>query len=233
MFCVKGSVVHRADLVCRALMPCATTKDSTRCQPPPKLHPLTSATSPWPVAHPLQKETQALPQNSCNGFAGQLKVHSPMNERSQWFSQHRFLTGHTQMPLAAVPFGIPLLLAIGHMRVPQAYLHICTCGNGLIACCKVRKQHHTLHRCCRFAPGNMIGTPQKQSPQLRLQFRKVERPDEDEHVDLLLATPALHARTSPNFVQAVAALAAYCQLVLRPGTASGQSGRLNTCMPQT
>ena len=62
-----------------------------------------------------------------------------------------------------------------------------------------------------------------ESSLLSLQHRKVERPYEGDCVDVIMTMEVLHAQVSPVFVQAVAALGAYCQLALKPHIAPGGS----------
>lgn len=57
---------------------------------------------------------------------------------------------------------------------------------------------------------------------LSLQYSKVEKPEEEDEMKVVMAMQLLHAQICPAVVQAAAALAAVCMQAIKPGTASGE-----------
>ena len=57
---------------------------------------------------------------------------------------------------------------------------------------------------------------------LSLQYSKVEKPDEEDELKMIVTMQALHAQICPAVVQAAAALVAHCMQALKVGTASGE-----------
>lgn len=57
---------------------------------------------------------------------------------------------------------------------------------------------------------------------LSLQYTKVERPNEDDNMDVVLMTQALHMQILPSFVQAAVGLATCCTHALKANKAPGK-----------
>lgn len=80
---------------------------------------------------------------------------------------------------------------------------------------------------CRGAPSQ--GEDQTQADPsaphdslLSLHYTKVERPNEDDNMDVVLMTQALHMQILPSFVQAAVALATCCTHALKANKAPGK-----------
>ena len=57
---------------------------------------------------------------------------------------------------------------------------------------------------------------------LSLQYTKVERPNEDDNMDVVLMTQALHMQILPSFLQAALGLATCCTHALKANKAPGK-----------
>jgi len=57
---------------------------------------------------------------------------------------------------------------------------------------------------------------------LSLHYTKVERPNEDDNMDVVLMTQALHMQILPSFVQAAVGLATCCSHALKANKAPGK-----------
>lgn len=67
---------------------------------------------------------------------------------------------------------------------------------------------------------------------LSLQYSKVEKPDEEDEVHVVMATQALHTQICPAVVQAAAALVAHSMQAFQPRIASGECMNCTLCMCQ-
>lgn len=85
---------------------------------------------------------------------------------------------------------------------------------------------------CRVAPSR--GEDQFQADPcaphdslLSLQYTKVERPNEDDNMDVVLMTQALHMQILPSFLQAALGLATCCTHALKANKAPGTQRLVN------
>ena len=67
---------------------------------------------------------------------------------------------------------------------------------------------------------------------LSLQYSKVEKPDKEDEMHVVMATQALHTQICPAVVQAAAALVAHSMQAFQPRIASGECMNCTLCMCQ-
>ncbi len=100
-------------------------------------------------------------------------------------------------------------------------LDVCRNMNHLLLCVHYNNGCVDRVEGSRNGEGSQADPGVSQDSLLNLHYTKVERSNEDDTMDVVLESQALHVQVLPGFVQAAAALAAHCLHALKVNKASG------------